>query len=849
MPERLLMRPSSRSSKPQETEMDGQSGKGNILIVGDTLLSVDMLRTVLEGEGYGVIVATSGEKALQRAELKTPDLILMDVLLPGMDGFETCRRLKTQENTGEIPVIFITTPGVPKCKVKGFEAGGVDYVTKPIEVEDVLAKVRTHLTFRTMHRELEAQNERLQQEVAERRQAEEEVRRLNTELEQKMEQRTSELNAANNLLQGEIEERKRAEKAIKESEEKFRVLSDQSLLGILIIQNGKIQYVNRTTSEICGYPIEEMMNWGPNAFSKVVHPDDLPFVMEQARRKQLGEPDIITSYSWRAITKSGAVKWIESYSRTIPYGNSPADFAMMADITERKRAEEGLKESEEWYRVATENSNDGIAIVKADQYLFVNQKVLEIFGYDRREEIVGQPIFKLAHPDDRDRLIDINRKRQRGEILPTRYEFKGIRKDGGEVFTEVSVAITTYRGEIVFLAFLRDITERKKLESLLQQAQKMEAIGTLAGGIAHDFNNILAVILGGVELSILGIPKESPAHSYLIEVLKATERATDLVQQILTFSRKKELERKPLQLGIICKEALKMLRASIPTTIEIQQDIVPKSGIALVDPTQIHQIIMNLCSNAAHAMQEKGGLLRFSLRNIDFSHEDVPPGSDLIPGPYLNLTISDTGYGIEPTVLKRIFDPYFTTKGIGEGSGLGLAVVHGIVKGYKGAIQVHSELGKGTTFQVYIPRIESAKGLQMHRKAKDLPRGTERILWVDDEESIIRFGKMMLGYLGYEVVGTTSSLEALEIIKGHPKKFDLVITDYTMPKMTGTELAREIIRIRPEIPIILITGLGEFMTADQKEAAGIRKAVMKPLEIHSLAEKVREVLDQERLVI
>ena len=499
---------------------------------------------------------------------------------------------------------------------------------------------------------------------------------------------------------------------------------------------------------------------------------------------------------------------------------------------------------EDYYKVAVENSKDGIAIVEKDVFLFVNQRFAEIFGYDCREELVGRPSSLVIHPDDQDRVLTISRQRCAGMEAPSHYEYKGLRKDGRDIVIEVSVAMTGFRKEKVHLSFHRDVSKRKRLEALLHQAQKMEAIGTMASGISHDFNNLLAVILGGVELSLLEVSKDSAVHTYLIEVLRATERATDLVQQILNFSRKKELERKPLQLSILCKEILKMLRATLPSSIEIQQDIDLQSSLVMADPTQIHQIIMNLCNNAAQAMAEKGGLLHLSLKNIDFSTKKMFTDSELEAGPYLELTVSDTGQGIEPDIVDRIFEPYFTTKKSDQGTGLGLAVVQGIVNAYEGAIRVSSDPGQGTTFQIYLPRIEGPEAGTELDPARQLPRGTERILLVDDDEAIVHLAKNMLEYLGYAVVTSTNSLEALEIFKQGPENFDLVLTDHIMPKLTGRELARRIHWINPDLPVIIFTGMGDLLPMEQKETLPIKKYLLKPLVMQTLAEKIRQVLDQ-----
>jgi len=384
--------------------------------------------------------------------------------------------------------------------------------------------------------------------------------------------------------------------------------------------------------------------------------------------------------------------------------------------------------------------------------------------------------------------------------------------------------------------------EKEQLERQLRHAQKMEAIGTLAGGIAHDFNNILGAIVGYTELAMLDVPAGTTLQRDLEGVMKATNRAKDLVQQILTFSRDTKQERKPVQLSLIVKEALKMLRSSLPTTIEFHQNIKTGSATVLCDPTQIYQVVMNLCANAAYAMRDKGGELTVSLIDVDIDSEAVMQNPELTPGQYQRLTVSDTGSGMDRATMERIFDPFFTTKAPGEGSGMGLAVVHGIVKSLNGAITVDSEPGKGTTFQVFFPTIQSEAASEPEHFAPP-PVGNERVLFVDDEAALAAVGQEMLESLGYDVVARTSSIEALKTFQMQPDRFDLVITDMTMSNMTGADLAREIMRIRPDVPVILCTGFSEAISEEKAKAMGIRAFVMKPVVRREIAEVIRRVLD------
>jgi signal transduction histidine kinase/CheY-like chemotaxis protein len=382
-----------------------------------------------------------------------------------------------------------------------------------------------------------------------------------------------------------------------------------------------------------------------------------------------------------------------------------------------------------------------------------------------------------------------------------------------------------------------------KYERQLQQVLKIQAIGTLAGGIAHDFNNILFPIVGYTELTMDEVPDDSVAHNNLEEVLKAAHRAKDLVQQILTFSRQSGQERKPVEVHSIIEEALKLLRASIPASIEIIHKIDDDCHPVMGDATQIHQVIMNLCTNAYQAMQDKGGTLEINLSEVDVGYEETVEKIGMQPGKHLQLLVKDEGCGMDAAVLNRIFEPYYTTKEQGKGTGLGLSVIHGIVKNHRGDISVTSTPGKGTTFKVYLPIIEDMDTVTEFEPSNGAVKGNERILLIDDEEQIVSMEQQMLENLGYEVTARTDSTEALKEFSQKPQNFDLVITDMTMPHMTGDELALKLLDIKPDIPVILCTGFNEDITEEKALAMGIQKFVMKPVIKNDLATTIRTVLD------
>ncbi|MGO9022335.1 MAG: PAS domain S-box protein [Syntrophobacteraceae bacterium] len=560
------------------------------------------------------------------------------------------------------------------------------------------------------------------------------------------------------------------------------------------------------------------------------------------------------------------------------------------DLIQRLEAQSSaLKASERDYRALIEGSIQGIFIRQERAIQLANPAFARIFGYESPDELIGLDCMTLAAPHERDRLEGYLAALGEGLPNPERFEHMGVRRDGTFVWIECLVSHIMWGGAPAVLATLQDITARREAEEVLQQAhsklearveertaelqlaiealrieiaermrteeerqrlaerlqqtQKLEAIGTLAGGIAHDFNNILGIIMGYGELVALELPEKSAGKERLGEVLKAADRAKDLVRQILIFGRAADgLKRRPMDILPVIKQSLKFLRASLPTTIEINQHISTNGRLISGHPTQIHQVLTNLCTNAAHAMEEKFGVLEVSLTDVALTSGTIPPYSDMKPGPCVRLTVKDTGKGMDSATLARIFDPYFTTKEVGKGTGLGLAIVHGIVKGYGGAISVHSEIGRGTTFDVYLPTIDSEL-IESDETNSPIPGGTERILFIDDEAPLVELWDASLKRLGYKIMTATNGMQALEFFQTHPDAFDLVMTDYTMPKMTGIEVAEQMMRTRPNIPVVLCTGRMESTLEERARKIGIRSFLTKPLELHNAARVIREVLD------
>ncbi len=642
-----------------------------------------------------------------------------------------------------------------------------------------------------------------------------------------------------------VRSQREAARRLGESERKYRLLFEGSADSIFLeSMDGEIKDCNAVACRQFGYTREELLGLRVTDLL----PDDVAVIYpEFMSRGSVEGQGFIETFNKR---KDGSVFPVEVSTRFVNMGEEQLLVAYVHDITERKKAEEEAYRLNLFQESVIDNASVWLSVYDESSNVTIWNKAAEaISGYSAAEVVGGNLVWEQLYPDPayRERVGEMVRSafRKREDLKDIETT---IRSSGGSDKT-LSWNVRKIRdreGKVTgVLALGREITDARKLRFQLAQAHKMEAIGTLAGGIAHDFNNILGAIMGYSELAARNAEGNEKVRRYMEQIQKASGRARELVLRILTFSRQKHSEKIPCNIGVIIKEALKLLRASLPATIEIRQDIETSGGTVRANQTEIHQVLMNLCTNAFHAMGEEGGILSVTLLPVGVTAgaEDGELGEALMPGPYLKLTVTDTGHGMAVSVRDRIFDPYFTTKEVGEGTGMGLATVHGIIREHGGAIRVQSSPGRGAAFELFFPVIE--EGVKEREPTPDsFPGGNERILLVDDEKALVEMGTEMLEELGYRVHSRLGAHDALAAFKADPDRFDMLITDMTMPGMTGDRLAREILALRPGLPVLICTGFSRTLAPGSAENIGVKGVLHKPLSLRELSETVRKILDE-----
>jgi len=771
------------SGLPNLGESPWKQTHHTILAVNDTPVLLEAMSILLHKSGYRVLTAANGTEALEVAQSKHPDLVVSDVSMPGTDGLELCRGIRAHPELRGTPVLLVSAVRKDSDSVvQGLRAGADDYMEAPIHPMHLITKV------------------------------------------------------------AQLIERKRAEEKIREGEERYRAVAETATDVVLTVdESGRILFINRSVERVFGYDVAELLGKQVT----ILLGEQIRFSLKLALNKYVltGEKD----FNWEAVELVGQHK----EGHEIPIELSLGEFvrngrrfltAIARDISERKRAEQELRTSEERYRALVENARDIIYTQDLQgNYTSINKAGELLTGYTR-EEALKMNLMDTIAPEYRDQAREMVARKLAGET-ETIYDLEILTKQGERVALEVNTRLICQNGRPVGVqGIARDVTERKHLEARLRQSQKLEAVGQLAGGVAHDFNNLLTVILGYGEMMLRQLDEHNPLHRNLVEIKKAALRAGSLTRQLLAFSRKQVLQPKVIDLNTVVADMGQMLLRLIGEDLELVFDLKPSLARVKADPGQIEQVLLNLVVNARDAMP-RGGTLSIKTENVLMDDEIVRRYVSVAPGPHVMLTVSDTGHGMDTDTQARVFEPFFTTKEAGKGTGLGLATVYGIIKQSGGNIWLYSELGKGTTFKIFLPRVDdaSADGEIVDRR-QPLP-GTETLLLVEDEAQVLRIIREVLENQGYKVLSAANGEAALQLAEDQTTEIGLLLTDVVMPQMSGRELAERLLTLRPQLKVLYMSGYTDDAIVRHGLLEDTLNFIQKPFDSLSVAEKVREVLD------
>ena len=761
-----------------------RKSKHTILVVNDVPDSLEPMSLLLQKSGYRVLTAFDGIDGFQTAQRSLPDLVISDVSMPRLDGIEMCRLIRSHPGLKSTSVLLVSAIRKDsRSVVEGLRAGAVDYLEAPYDPMELVTKV------------------------------------------------------------AQLIERKQAETEIREGEDRYRAVAETATDVITTIDgNGVILFINRSVERVFGYPVAEIIGKPVTIL--------LGEVTWQALRSSLHKY-IQTGkrhLNWEALELIG----LHKKGHEVPLELSLGEFTMNGrrfltaiarDISERKRAEQDLRKSEERYRELVENARDIIYTQDLyGNYTSINKSAEQLTGYTREESLKINSCQVIA-PEYRETAREMITRKLKGEAETT-YDLEIIAKDGRRVAMEVNTRLIYQNDRPVGVqGIARDVTERKQLEVQLRQSQKLEAVGQLAGGVAHDFNNLLTVILGASEMVLRRMDRSDPFYRNVEEIKKAGEHASSLTRQLLAFSRKQVLQPKVIDLNTIVADMGKMLLRLIGEDIELITDLKPSPARVKADPGQIEQVVMNLAVNARDAMP-RGGTLIIKTSDVVMDDDLARRYVSIEPGPHIMLTVSDTGHGMDAETQARVFEPFFTTKESGKGTGLGLATVYGIVKQSGGNIWLHSEPGIGTTFKIYLPRIDNVPGsVEPVSEMHSVPEGNETLLLVEDEEQVRRIIKEILEKQGYRVLSAANGEEALKFAEDPRMQIHLLLTDVVMPQISGRELAERLLTIRPQLQVLYMSGYTDDAIVRHGLLEESLNFIQKPFDSISVARKVREVLD------